>query len=325
MVKMKLALFVAVLFLASAAQADVAAQMGGQSVSLFDRSSLFRPNPTGAPGRFLSFGEPIALGDEDVVLFNLQPNASFAWNPATTEHTGILTGLAIGGVIDAETWAAPTAATTKVDIFFVPSGRYTGAHAAGWAQVFQESPTPTSKLLWTDLSNGTKGRSPADVNGSYPGTFPIVMNSGATPSTAGPFTDGTLFLDGSPVQVPGALSMFVADHEAGPAGTHPFIGLGWMEMKDFQLPTPVNQSFVGSGQMFFDVLGGSFAPLIGENTFFSGADVRLEFRVDTIRREGFNLGSEDPMSFNVIPEPMSLLLIGGAMAGLGIIRRKRAA
>jgi hypothetical protein len=316
----KLAIFVAVVTLASAAQAGVVASLGQQNVSLFDRSSLYR---TGVG--FLTFGTLPQVGDEDVVIFNLQPNFDFAWNPLTTEHTGMLTGLKIGGVVDSDTWGVPTAATTRVDLFFIPSGRYTGSHANGWAQIFQDHPSPASTLAWADLSNATRGRSTSDLNGSFPGATGIVLNTGTTASTAGPFTDGSLFLDATVVQVPASNSIFLDNNQGGAAGTHPFIGAGYIEMEGFKLPTPDGQSNVGGGVMYFDLLGGSFAPFIGRDTFFPGGDVFLQFGLNTNAREFFNLGSDDPMTFKVIPEPMSLLLLGGTMLVAGIIRRKRAA
>lgn len=315
----RIGVFVAALVLASVAQAGVIAEQGIQNVSLFDRSTLYR---NGSP---LTFGTVPAPGDEDVVIFNLQPNASFGWNPLTTELTGMLTGLAIAGVVDSDTWLAPTALTTRVDLFFVPSGRYTdGIHNTGWAQIFEETPSPSSKLAWTNLSVN-KGRSPTDLNGTYTGAPAIVLGSGSTASTAGPFTDGSLFLDGTPVLIPASHSIFLDNNQGGAAGTHPFIGLGYLEMEGFKLPTPDGQANVGGGVIYFTVTGGSFAPNVGKDTFFPGGDVFLQFGLNTNLREFFNLGSDDPMTFNVIPEPTSLLLIGGVLAGAAAIRRKRAA
>jgi hypothetical protein len=317
----RIGVFVAVLVMASVAQAGVIAELGEQNISLFDRSNLYR---NGSP---LTFGTMPAVGDELVTIFNLQPNFSFAWNPLTTEHTGMLTGLKIAGVVDADTWLAPTLATTRVDLYFTPSGRYANTvHANGWAQIFQDEPSPSSKLAWTNLSV-KKSRSPTDLNGTYAGSPAIVLNSGATASTAGPFTDGSLFLEGTPVRIPASHSIFLDNNQGGPAGTHPFLGLGYLEMEAFKLPTPDNNSYVGGGIMYLTVTGGSFAGYIQRNTFFPGADVFLQFDLNTKLREGFNLGSDDPMTFNVIPipEPTSLLLIGGVLAGAAAIRRKRAA
>lgn len=81
-----------------------------------------------------------------------------------------------------------------------------------------------------------------------------------------------------------------------------------------------------SGIAFANIIGGSAANMFMLDLFGPGRDLRVDFDIDfdadgTI--DGWQVESDDPVQFGVIPEPTTLTLLGLGLAGIGAIRRRR--
>lgn len=176
---------------------------------------------------------------------------------------------------------------------------------------------PMNTTLWGDGDNGEE----------LTGTFSYVADT-FTPVASGVdihFTGGTfnVYLDDTPdfnATFPGTGVTDGIDFLTcvGVAGIIPGDPTTTLKSSVDQITAPLT----GKGSGYLDVIGGLFADKIEPNTYGPGADLFLESDFST-GEFGWPVGSEDPVTGVVVPEPGTLALFGIALISItGILRRK---
>lgn len=226
--------------------------------------------------------------------------------------------------------------TLPTDLYFKPGTRWTDA-ATG---------TGTDGL-WTDtLVSKTFG--PATTAGGFGGLIVIYDDPAINSDYAGAGGGPADWVEADPVA------------PAGQAVTDPSITTGyvdafptftdvqpWLIMTLAPLPAwhgapagttmiesnynvnPITGRIDATGVLFGNIIGGSAATsLIWMQDFFGpGLDVRLDFRIEgsvgSLTSEGWQLSSEDPVQFGLLPEPGVMSLLGLGIVSLLGVRKIR--
>lgn len=157
------------------------------------------------------------------------------------------------------------------------------------------SVTPLGSTTEFDFTGGSINMfldSTPDFNASFPGSG---------------YADGSLFL--SAVFTPGiTVNPLVTLHSVLTSSTIPF---------------------TGSGSGYASITGGSFASTFNSNGFVGGADLFISSNLNAPLTgvNGWPVGSFDPVSATVVPEPGTMLLLGSGFLGAAMfgrmLRRKK--
>ena len=312
------------------AEAVINAGPGKVTGHMYDASNLYadhdgNPQTPMLPRPIAAVPAAPAIGDENRAVFSMDqfvPGSDLANDPSV-ELTGLFYNLelvAVGGAFPTVTlyFAESSAPGVRGRNGLLPGtdidGDIAGINYGGVIELYEDYPQNL------DLSPGPAAwvEGQPGLRDSYP--------------TA---TDGTLWLEGVLVEVPSWT--LAATLAAIPSAGQPIV---FLEALNWGLPIPGGLgTYTGHGEGYVNVFGGSFEGAIGRGTYNSpiaahaGADVQLQINMDLALMGpgygtridpswGWQVESNDPVRFQVIPEPTIMLLFGGSILG-GLIRRRR--
>ena len=301
--------------------------------SLVDRSNMFSeydgqhagldPLPWGAvptageENRSVFSVDAINVGQRNVDFYGVPLINDLSPSVPVSYSNGALCGLLYDiTLINSVTGPAPSPANTWT-LDFAPGGRYADAASGGGTQG-----------TWLDTVVGDGGLLATTANG-YGGILVIYdqfpINTDFSAGGLGPWawTEGTT--------ATGDAALPTADGFPTIADVTPWLIAVLApepSVYGFTAGTVMHEYITGmtnSGLGFANIIGGSAASLFDTDVFGAGLDIRLEW--DPILGlgpvDGWQLSSDDPVQFSIIPEPATMTLLGIGIAGLGLLRKRR--
>jgi len=186
-------------------------------------------------------------------------------------------------------------------------------------------------------------REPGDVSGlsPHPGaaalSIPGVMTTADDSPTTSDVPGSSTGVADSGTAEPWLVAVLVdlADIPAhGPFPANPFGVADGTYLKEFDFTIDSGLSVDFHGLAFANIIGGTAAHVfdLGNFNVFSAdgavkwlADLRIEFEGESagILYNGWQIDSDDPTMFGIIPEPATMTLLGLSLVGLAGLRRKK--